>query len=42
MDEKKMGVNKEEIETLDLLVNQYIDFAELQTRLHKVMYTETT
>ena len=31
-------MNREEIETLDLLVNQYIDFAELQTRSRKVMY----
>ena len=34
----KNYLNREEIETLDLLVNQYIDFAELQTRSHKVMY----
>lgn len=34
----KNYMNREEIETLDLLVNQYIDFAELQTRSRKVMY----
>lgn len=34
----KNYMSREEIETLDLLVNQYIDFAELQTRLRKVMY----
>ncbi len=34
----KNYMKKEEIETLDLLVNQYIDFAELQTRSRKVMY----
>jgi len=34
----KNYMNQEEIETLDLLVNQYIDFAELQTRSRKVMY----
>jgi len=34
----KNYLNIEEIETLDLLVNQYIDFAELQTRSRKVMY----
>ncbi|MBF8262648.1 MAG: 2-hydroxyacid dehydrogenase [Parachlamydiales bacterium] len=34
----KNYMNKDEIETLDLLVNQYIDFAELQTRSRKVMY----
>jgi len=34
----KNYMNKDEIETLNLLVNQYIDFAELQTRSHKIMY----
>ncbi|HSX03611.1 MAG TPA: virulence RhuM family protein [Rhabdochlamydiaceae bacterium] len=34
----KNYMSREEIETLDLLVNQYIDFAELQTRSRKVMY----
>ncbi len=34
----KNYMSHEEIETLDLLVNQYIDFAELQTRSRKVMY----
>ena len=34
----KNYMKKEEIETLDLLVNQYIDFAELRTRSRKVMY----
>lgn len=34
----KNYMNKDEIDTLNLLVNQYIDFAELQTRSHKVMY----
>ncbi len=34
----KNYMNREEIETLDLLVNQYIDFAELQTRSRRVMY----
>ena len=34
----KNYMNEEEIETLDLLVNQYIDFAELQTRSRKTMY----
>lgn len=34
----KNYMSREEIETLDLLVNQYIDFAELQTRSHKIMY----
>lgn len=34
----KNYMTREEIETLDLLVNQYIDFAELQTRSHKIMY----
>lgn len=34
----KNYMQKEEIETLDLLVNQYIDFAELQTRSRKLMY----
>ena len=34
----KNYMNREEMETLDLLVNQYIDFAELQIRSRKVMY----
>ena len=34
----KNYMNREEIETLDLLVNQYIDFAELQIRSRKIMY----
>lgn len=36
----KNYMGKEEIETLDLLINQYIDFAELQTRSRKVMYMQ--
>jgi hypothetical protein len=34
----KNYLNKEEISTLELLVNQYLDFAELQARQHKIMY----
>ena len=34
----KNYMNKEEISTLELLVNQYLDFAELQARQHKIMY----
>lgn len=34
----KNYMKKDEIETLDLLVNQYIDFAELQIRSRKIMY----
>jgi len=29
---------EEEMRTLELLVNQYLDFAELQARQHKIMY----
>jgi len=29
---------EEEMSTLELLVNQYLDFAELQARQHKIMY----
>lgn len=36
----KNYLNKEEISTLELLVNQYLDFAELQARQHKIMYME--
>lgn len=38
VDIAKNYMKKEEIETLDLLVNQYIDFAELQIRSKKIMY----
>lgn len=38
VDVAKNYMKKEEIETLDLLVNQYIDFAELQIRSKKMMY----
>jgi hypothetical protein len=34
----KNYLNEEEISTLELLVNQYLDFAELQARQHKIMY----
>jgi len=34
----KNYLNKDEISTLELLVNQYLDFAELQARQHKIMY----
>jgi len=34
----KNYLNKEEISILELLVNQYLDFAELQARQHKIMY----
>jgi hypothetical protein len=36
----KNYLNIEEIETLELLVNQYLDFAELQARNRKVMYMQ--
>ncbi len=38
MEISKNYLNKEEISTLELLVNQYLDFAELQARQHKIMY----
>jgi len=34
----KNDLNKEEISTLELLVGQYLDFAELQAKHRKVMY----
>jgi len=34
----KNYLNKEEISTLELLVGQYLDFAELQAKRRKVMY----
>jgi hypothetical protein len=34
----KNYLNEEELTTLDLLVNQYLDFAEFQARRRKVMY----
>ncbi|OPY57167.1 MAG: hypothetical protein A4E55_01824 [Pelotomaculum sp. PtaU1.Bin035] len=34
----KNYLNQEEMQTLELLVNQYLDFAELQARHRKVMY----
>ncbi len=34
----KNHLNKEEISTLELLVGQYLDFAELQAKRRKVMY----
>lgn len=35
---QKINLNQEEISTLELLVGQYLDFAELQAKRRKVMY----
>ena len=34
----KNYLNRREMETLELLVGQYLDFAELQARQHRIMY----